>query len=104
MLLRNHPLMMYEGIRSWPPAWFLREVVYELSHPLGAFGILKDVLPSTLPQPRICFLTIEHCNAEYVGALLLSDPVFCREIWTILIQSCGKTIREIGGIDLSYTL
>src|SRR5215813_12719367 len=49
-------------------------------------------------------LTIEHCNAEYIGALLLSDPVFCREIWTILIQNCGKTIREIGGIELSYTL
>jgi hypothetical protein len=104
MLLRDHPLMMYEGIRSWSPAWLRPVGGHENTHPTGEIGILKDVLPSTLPPPKICFLTIEHCNAEYIGALLLSDPVFCREIWTILIQNCGKTIREIGGIELSYTL
>jgi hypothetical protein len=104
MLLRDHPLMTYKGVPSWPPAWLRRVGCYENTHPTGEIGILKGVLPSTLPSPKICFLTIEHCNAEYIGALLLSDPVFCREIWTILIQNCGKTIREIGGIELSYTL
>src|SRR5262249_18108302 len=76
MLLRDHPLMTYKGVPSWPPAWLRRVGCYENTHPTGEIGILKGVLPSTLPPPKICFLTIEHCNAEYIGALLLSDPVF----------------------------
>ena len=104
MLLRDHPLMAYEGVPSWPPAWFRRVHGYENTHPTGEVGILKDVLPSTLPAAKICFLIIEHGGAEYIGTLLLSDPVFCREIWTILVQNRGKTIQEIGDIDLSYTL
>jgi hypothetical protein len=47
---------------------------------------------------------MEHCGAEYVGVLLLSDPVFYREIYRVLVQSCGETIRDIGDIDLSYML
>ena len=46
---------------------------------------------------------MEHCGAEYIGALLLSDPAFCREVYRVLLKSCGDTIQEIGGIDLSYT-
>ena len=104
MLLRDHPLMTHHGAHSWPPAWLRREHGYENTHPTGKVGILKDVLPSTLPPQKICFLIMEHCGAEYIGTLLLSDPVFCREIWTILVQNCGKTIQKIGDIDLSYTL
>jgi len=47
---------------------------------------------------------MEHCGAEYVGALLLSDSAFCEEIVEVLMQHLGETIQEIGDIDLSYTL
>jgi hypothetical protein len=49
------------------------------------------------------FLIVEHCGAEYIGALLLNDPVFCQEIFEVLLVHIGKTIQEIGDIDLSYT-
>jgi hypothetical protein len=47
---------------------------------------------------------MEHCGAEYVGALLLSDPAFCEEIVEVLMQHLGEMVREFGDIDLSYTL
>ena len=47
---------------------------------------------------------MEHCGAEYIGALLLSDPAFCEEIVEVVMQHLGDTIREIGDIDVSYTL
>jgi hypothetical protein len=47
---------------------------------------------------------MEHCGAEYLGALLLNDPSFCREIFAVLLRNIGKTILEIGDIDLTYTL
>jgi hypothetical protein len=103
MLLRDHPLMMYRGNRSWPPAW-LWTAGYESTHPQGEVGILKAVLHSTKVSYDRCFLVMEHCGAEYVGALLVSDPAFCREIFDVLVGQVGKTIQEIGDIDLKYTL
>jgi len=47
---------------------------------------------------------MEHCGAEYVGALLLDDAVFCREILEVLSQHLGNTIQEVGDIDLGYML
>ena len=48
-------------------------------------------------------LIMEHCGAEYVGAVLLSDPAFSRLIFRLLVRSSGKTIRQIGEIDLTQT-
>jgi hypothetical protein len=102
MLLRDHPLMMYHRVRSWPPVWTLTGS--ENKHAKGEIGILKKVIRSYIKPYDRCYLIMEHCGAEYGGVLLLSDPAFCREIYRVLIQHCGKTIREIGDIDLSYTL
>ena len=104
MKLRHHPLMTYNGAHSWPPVWSRRRGSYENTRPIGEVGILKEVLPSTLPPKKICFLIIQHCGAEYMGTLLLSDPVFCRAIWTVLVQNCDKAMRAIGEIDMSHTL
>jgi hypothetical protein len=103
MKLREHPLMTYKGLSSWPPAWLWRGG-YENTHPLGEVGILKSVMPSTIEPHGRCFLIMEHCGAEYIGALLLSDSAFCREIFRLLVMNCGETIRDIGEIDISRTL
>jgi len=103
MLLRDHPLMMYKGNRSWPAAW-LWTAGYDNTHPRGEVGILKAALRSHIQPHDRCFLVMEHCGAEYVGALLLDNPAFCREIFKVLSQQLGNTIREIGDIDLEYTL
>ena len=47
---------------------------------------------------------MEHWGAQCIGALLLSDPAFCREICRLLVQNCGETIHDIGGINLGYAL
>jgi hypothetical protein len=100
MLLRDHPLMMFRGNRSWPPDW-LWSYGCDDTYPRGEVGILKNVIPSTTAGG--CFLIMEHCGAEYIGALLLSDPTFSREIFRLLVRFSGKTIREIGDIDRTHT-
>jgi len=95
--------MIYKGNRSWPPAW-LWTAGYDNTHPRGEVGILKVALRSHIQPHDRCFLVMEHCGAEYVGALLLDDPAFCREIFEVLSQQLGNTIRKIGDIDLEYTL
>ena len=102
MLLRDHPLMMFRGNRSWPPDWLWRSG-YDDTHPQGEVGILKSVTASGIQPYYRCFLLMEHCGAEYKGVLSLSDPAFWREVYRVLIRSSGKTIREIGETDLTNT-
>jgi hypothetical protein len=103
MKLRDHPLMNYKGIRSWPPRWLWRGG-YECTFPEGEVGILKEVLPSTAPPNNSCFLIMEHCGAEYIGTLLLSDHAFYLQIYSLLVHNCGRTIEDIGKIDIGHTL
>ena len=103
MLLRDHPLMVYKGLRSWPPAWLWRSG-NDNTYPKGEVGVLRHVVPSSLEPCDRCYLVMEHRGAEYIGALLLSDPAFCQRICAVLLQHRGKRIREIGDIDLTFTL
>lgn len=102
MKLRDHPLMTYMGVRSWPPAWLWRGGG-DTTYPQGEVGILKDVMLSTIAPHSTCLLIMEHGGAQYIGALLVSEPAFHREICKILFQNCGRTIQDIGEIDISYT-
>ena len=95
--------MMYNGIRSWPPVWVWKGG-NDNTNPKGEVGILRDVALSRVLPVASCFLTMEHLGAEYIGALLLNDRNFCRLVFDALLQNRFKPIREIGGIDLSYTL
>jgi hypothetical protein len=36
-----------------------------------------------------------------MGDLYMSDHAFCMQIYEMLVRHCGKTIQEIGDIDLS---
>jgi hypothetical protein len=45
---------------------------------------------------------MEHEGRKYIGTLLVEDPVFCQEIYAVLIEQRGKPIRDIGEIDLGY--
>jgi hypothetical protein len=102
MKLRDHPLMSYKGTCSWPPAWLWRDG-YENTYPEGEVGILREVLLSTVPPNNSFFLIMEHCGAQYMGALLLSDYAFYLQIYALLVHNCGETMRDIGEIDISHT-
>jgi len=94
--------MTYKEVQSWPPAWLWRGG-YQNTYPEGEVGILKDVILSTIAPCNRCFLIMEHCGAEYIGALLLSDWAFCQEIHRELLKHRGQTIGDIGEIEISQT-
>src|SRR5215471_12844017 len=102
-LLRDHPLMSYRGIRSWPPTWtWVAGPANKYAH--GEVGILKSVaLSKTLPANR-CFLYVDHQGSSYVGCLIVDDTSFCREIVKLLQTHCNHSIDRIGSLDLSHLL
>jgi hypothetical protein len=103
MLLRDHPLMSYKGLPSWPPAWTWIEGP-EDKHPTGEIGILRTVLLPKLQRANKCFLLIFYEESLYGGCLLFDDYRFCKQV-TQLLQSCrNRSITDIGGLDASHTL
>ena len=44
MLLRNHPLMRYRGVPSWPPNWVWTDG-FEDKRPKGEVGVFRRVSP-----------------------------------------------------------
>lgn len=51
-----------------------------------------------------CYLVIEHEAAHYVGSLIFDDIKFCRLMFSVFKDHIGRSIEEIGDVDLSYTL
>jgi hypothetical protein len=103
MVLRDHPLMRYHGLPSWPPAWSWTGGL-DNKHPTGEIGILKSVELSNVQPANRCFLSIEHEGSSYMGCLLFDDVVFCQQITELLRSCCNRPVAEIGGLDVAYTL
>ena len=102
MRLRDHPLMSYGGVRNWPPVWV--GIAGEKRRPRGEIGILREVRYArvSLRRSRL-HLVIGYRQSYYMGTLLFGDRAFCLQIYQILTNNCGKSIQQIGAIDLSYT-
>ena len=103
MELRNHPLISYRGLPSWPPIWTPANPKSHLKSLRGEIGRLEYVLPIKGPQQPM-FLIIEHEGQPYVGCLFVDDDVFCAQLIAVLQDHAGFTIKEIGDLDLSFTL
>src|SRR5262245_66536751 len=99
MKLRDHSLMRYRGISSWPPTWVGRDAKksQQLS---GELGILRNVIQSKMKQPTRLYLTIEHEGEEYLGALSFDDQLACRKAYRLLLNHRGELIRKVGEIDV----
>jgi hypothetical protein len=103
MHLRDHPLIRYRGLPSWPPVWSPANPKSHLKALRGEIGRLEYVLPNTTCNNR-CFLIIGHEGHPYVGCLFVDDSVFCTQLVTVLEDHAGFTIKEIGDLELSGSL
>jgi len=103
MELREHPLLSYRGLASWPPVWLWVDG-QEDKKPKGEIGKLREVRLSIIEPPNKCFLLINYEGATYIGCLLINDLAFCAQMAELLQGYYGYSIRDIGGLDLRHTL
>ena len=104
MQLRDHHLICCRGIRTWPPIWSnLTRGGGDMLTLNGEVGILAKVRRNEV-APNVCFLHTEYDGESYCGALLVDNPEFAEYLVAFLEQHVGKSIKEIGDLDLSHTL
>jgi hypothetical protein len=103
MVFRDHPLMSYRGVPSWPPSsnWTNS---FENKRPRGEIGTLTAVSLSQIKPVNRCYLYMNHEESSYIGCLLVDDFAFCRHIAEVLRFCCNRPIAQIGSLDLAYTL
>ena len=92
--LRDHPLLR----RHWPPTWIAVTIVSPPA-PAGEVAILKNAHSSRIDNRRM-FVSIEHDEARYLAILDLEDREFCQRLIELMQQNYGKTIQEIGNIEI----
>jgi hypothetical protein len=96
--VREHPLMSYRGITNWPPTW-IQATETGTKTVNKETGVLRYVLH--FGKSTNILLVIDHENQLFVGTLLFSDDRFCDHIATLLKTNIGRSIKEIGDLDLS---
>ena len=102
MKLRDHPLMIRNsGIASWPPQW--KPVGLDNGVVQGELGILDDVSMHDLVGNKI-FIAMEHLGGRYISVLAFDDATFAKQVYSLLLKNIGRSLREIGGLDLSHLL
>jgi hypothetical protein len=75
-------------------------------YPKGEVGILREVAiasPANNPTPRL-FLFMDYGEVGYLGCLLIADATFCEQLGKLLMNYYGRSIKDIGDIDLSHLL
>jgi hypothetical protein len=100
--LRDHPLMTRKsGVPTWPPKWTTTRLDAN-DTPTGEIGTLERTLIHQLLDNKI-FLFIHYNGFSYMGLMQFDDRRFCSQIFTIMQANVGRSIKDIGDLDLSHT-
>jgi hypothetical protein len=68
----------------------------------GEVGVLLYVYAAA--DAHKCYLVIQDENENYTGILHFDDTRVCREVAKLLQNHLGRSIKEIGDLDVSFTL
>jgi hypothetical protein len=90
------------GFKNWPPAWTTTRLD-ESDKPTGEIGILEKPLRPQRFTNRL-FLFIVYGGFRYMASMAFDVPAFRDELYRLLKSNVGRSIKEIGDIDLSYAL
>ena len=99
MELRSHPGMCFHGVSNWPPVW-IHSRSGDMKQLNGEIGVLKYVHASNRLSNK-CYLVIEHDDVQYVGCLIFDDVGFCYKVANMLRIQTGRSIKDVGDLDLS---
>lgn len=100
--LRSHPGLFLGGNPSWPPVW-ANANRHLPSTAWGELGVLLKAY-TTDKLSKTCYLVMVHESETYVGALILENAALCQRLCSVFQRNIGRTISEIGSLDLAYTL
>ena len=103
MHLRDHPIFVIHSFHNWwPPVW-ARNGGQDSETLNGEIGVLTEAIYEE-GFPRRLFMRMEHDRICYMGSLVVDDPKLCEQLYEYLQKHLGRTIREIGDLEIDFLL
>ena len=90
------------GAKAWPPTWTTTRP-RKNDKPRGEIGTLEQVLMTAWFNNKI-FVFVQYQGFRYMGLMQFDDPKFCDEMFALLRNNLGRSIKDIGGLDLSHNI
>ena len=99
MELRNHPVMVCDGMRQWPPNWLLtygpgRAAVS------GEIGVLEAVFLSQVIINKVLLLMHTAEDNVSIGSLMFEKRDSAKAVFDLLYAQINKPVAAIGALDL----
>ena len=98
MKLRDHPLTVYKGLRSWPPTWVRTDDPSKTPNDAET-GIIRSVVMADLQARRIA-LHMEDGECTYLAHLYFDNYDFCLRAYDALKGCVGKTVKDCGNLEI----
>jgi len=99
MELRNHPVMVCDGVRTWPPKW-LHTYGQRNASVTGEVGLLTAVFLSRVTINRVLLIIHTDEGNVYIGALMFEKADSARAVFDFLYSQRHKPLAAIGALDL----
>ena len=99
MKLRDHPLLSYKGLRSWPPLWVRIDDVSKCQVESDETGTLIQVRIDNLADCKI-MLRMEYSGHEYAAVLMFDAQEFCLRVYQALKHYVGRAVKQLGEVEI----
>jgi hypothetical protein len=92
MLIRT---LKWRGLSMWPPEWTI------MDQGLGEAGVLAEVHLRHDLTPTLISVVANHLGEFRKGIMVLEDPALLDAVYHKLRQHIGRTLAEIGDLEIS---
>ena len=102
MNFRDHPILICDGVKTWPPKW-LHTYGPGVRSISGEIGMLEAVFLSQLGLHKVCLLISEGAQA-YLGTLMFENPAAAKAVFEFLNSCVGKSVASVAAAEFPDAL
>jgi hypothetical protein len=100
MEFRNHPILVCDGVMTWPPTWTRTHGPGRKSFVSGELGVLEAVFLSKVLIDKVYLVIHTEEDNTYIGTLTFEKANSAKAVFEFLYGQRGKPLTAIGSIDV----
>ena len=98
MELRKHPVLICDGVRTWPPKWLQTYGPTTVSVS-GEVGVLETVFLSQVVINKVYLLVHTGEGNTYIGTFMFEELKSAQALFDFLQGCINKPLTVIGAMD-----
>ena len=102
MQFREHPALVCDGIRVWPPKW-LHVYGPTVHSPAGEMGVLDSVFISQIDSNRV-YVIVNKGEDSYMGSLWFEEPKVAQAVYTFFLPQVGRPLETVAATEFHFNL